>query len=533
MSAAELKAQGNALFGAKNFAEAGKKYSKAIEASDEASDAKGLAVLYANRAACRLSLKRYMDAQSDAKKATELDPKYSKAFARLATAQDAMAQYWLSEHAWKSALDALPAAGLSAAEQAQKAQYEAAWQAARAAVERQKNTPMMGKDAIIITGEGRMPWDLAAAMLPSFRAQKNMRSSAWVIHHAYEDFMQGVRSINKLTVVDPTTGATTGLLGLTNGIMRDSRVVHFTDQDFLKKYNKQIIFEATARRAWMEGGPEVIIKSALERQRTEGWNATRPALSLTIRGWLMRGVIDAGARQKHDVAVEIFKRSLDVLRSLRESWILVPREDRGIIFEDSFLFGIQNMYLEALMQSMASNRNINAVGLEELYQESDRLIREVDDVLRTPRGDPVDPGFLGSFYLYPRGRGYAWVFFRFYYNQMSRLNPDQKHEFCRKAAQAYSKAADSYPEDDEQHPWFLNCAVGNMLTANSFPLRETLDVMKRIRLSAPKAKQIWERSSLSASGMWGILEGTGKQEDVLRNMVTQGKYTLNGCVGAS
>lgn len=83
MSSAELKAQGNALFSAKSFEEAGKKYTEAIQAGDEATDPKGLAVLYANRAACRLSLKRfecrciyeppftvdrYMDANDDAKK---------------------------------------------------------------------------------------------------------------------------------------------------------------------------------------------------------------------------------------------------------------------------------------------------------------------------------------------------------------------------------------------------------------------------------------------------------------------------------
>jgi len=80
MSSAELKAQGNALFSAKNFQEAENKYTKAIQAGDEAADPKGLAVMYANRAACRLSLERfvficgstivdrYMDAVSDARK---------------------------------------------------------------------------------------------------------------------------------------------------------------------------------------------------------------------------------------------------------------------------------------------------------------------------------------------------------------------------------------------------------------------------------------------------------------------------------
>jgi stress-induced-phosphoprotein 1 len=64
-SSANLKAQGNVLFIAKNFAEAEKKYTGAIEASNETetADPKGLAVLYANRSACRLSLKRSVNRQ--------------------------------------------------------------------------------------------------------------------------------------------------------------------------------------------------------------------------------------------------------------------------------------------------------------------------------------------------------------------------------------------------------------------------------------------------------------------------------------
>jgi hypothetical protein len=89
-SSADLKAQGNVLFIAKNFAEAEKKYTGAIEASTETADPKGLAVLYANRSACRLSLKRfvyrqmrcatrpiypvhrYMDADADATKVSDI-----------------------------------------------------------------------------------------------------------------------------------------------------------------------------------------------------------------------------------------------------------------------------------------------------------------------------------------------------------------------------------------------------------------------------------------------------------------------------
>lgn len=78
---------------------------------------------------------------------------------------------------------------------------------------------------------------------------------------------------------------------------------------------------------------------------------------------------------------------------------------------------------------------------------------------------------------------------------------------------------------------FLHVALGNMLNARSFPLRETLDVMKRIRVATPKAKEIWERSSLSAAGVWDTMGMVATQEQELRDAVAAGKFTLDACIG--
>ncbi|KAJ7707351.1 hypothetical protein B0H17DRAFT_1281052 [Mycena rosella] len=167
MSSSDLKSQGHALFSAKKFKEAGKKYTEAINAGPRR---RGLAVLYANRAACRMSLKRYLDANNDTKKATQLDPTYAKAFARLASSQDALGDYPDSHESWQHALDAHPKFDLTPAEETQKTQYQAGLTAAAVGLEKMNNTLVVGDRAIIVQGEGRMPWDLAAAMLPSLRA---------------------------------------------------------------------------------------------------------------------------------------------------------------------------------------------------------------------------------------------------------------------------------------------------------------------------------------------------------------------------
>jgi hypothetical protein len=71
-----------------------------------------------------------------------------------------------------------------------------------------------------------------------------------------------------------------------------------------------------------------------------------------------------------------------------------------------------------------------------------------------------------------------------------------------------------------------------MFPARSFPLREELDVMARIRLTAAQAKRIWQRSFLAAGGLWGTLETIGKHEDKLRRMIAQGKLTMDSFIEA-
>ncbi|KAJ6561969.1 hypothetical protein B0H19DRAFT_1026791 [Mycena capillaripes] len=541
VSAADLKAEGNALFTQKNFVEAEKKYTGAIEASGETADSKGLAILYANRAACRLSLKRYMDASADATKATKLDPTYAKAHGRLACAQDCLGNYSLSIENWKRALDALPTSNLTPGEQKQKPQYEEGLEVTTARLAKLQNTVIgdvnsSGDGPFIMTNQGCFPWDVAAKVVARLRVQRPVdpSSSAWVVHSAYEEFMNGVRRLGQLQT-DRATGAMAGMLGgivdLSNGVLRDVRVMHIPESEFISKYNNQVVFEMNAYNGWPTGGPDVVIRDALARQRTKGWAAVRPALSITIRTWIMQAVMNSGMKQLHHVAVEFYKNCLHVIRTLRESWILESKDDRGVIFEKTFIFGIQDRYIEALMMSYIDSDTSESVErLEELLKESELLIREVDEELRQPRSqEPLDPGFISSFYVYPRGHAYAMK--GFYYNKLSLRNANDRQAFRRKAALEYITAAKCFPEDDEKHPWFLYIALGNMLTANSFPLRETLDVMKRIRISTPKAKEIWRQSSLSAGGAWDKFEETAMQEEELRDMVLQGKFTMDSCVG--
>ncbi|CAK5268197.1 unnamed protein product, partial [Mycena citricolor] len=355
---------------------------------------------------------------------------------------------------------------------------------------------------------------------------------AWVIHYAYEEFAEGVGKMNFMRPYEASDNAgVAGMLGalaaMSNGIMRDERVMHISDPQFLVKFNKQVIFEANAVRAWTHEGPELVIQKALERQERDGWRSVRHALAVTVRAWMMRALMEGGLRAQHTVSVDFYKNCLLVIRTLRDKWSSSSKDDRGVIFEKTFEFGIAKMYLEAIMQ--AYNPNTAPEMLDLLQTEADRLIREIEEFMALPKPqEPLDPGFMSSFCLYPKGQAYSMR--GFLQVQLIRLHPEDAREYQAKAAPEYLKAAACFPPDDEKHAWFLKVALSNQESSGKFTVREILDTMQRIAESAPKAKAIWERSALGMGGAWEALAGVAKQEAHLRQLVAQGKFSMDSCV---
>lgn len=82
--AEQFKAEGNNFHKSGQYQAAYDKYSEAIK-----EDPKN-AILWANRAVRAIAMKKYMDAISDAEKATKLDPKYAKAWGRQGTSYQAI-----------------------------------------------------------------------------------------------------------------------------------------------------------------------------------------------------------------------------------------------------------------------------------------------------------------------------------------------------------------------------------------------------------------------------------------------------------
>jgi DNA-binding GntR family transcriptional regulator len=77
---------------------------------------------------------------------------------------------------------------------------------------------------------------------------------------------------------------------------------------------------------------------------------------------------------------------------------------------------------------------------------------------------------------------------------------------------------------------FLNCGVDNLFKSGRKPLRETLPILKRIRLAIPKMKQIWRASAMSKQGRDQILERALLIEKEALEMIKKGHFTLDHCM---
>ncbi|KAI0793350.1 hypothetical protein C8Q75DRAFT_557045 [Abortiporus biennis] len=527
---AKLKDEGNALFTQKKFSEAHRKYTEAIRKDDKN------AVLYANRAACCLSMKRYMDASKDALLAIEIDPNYSKAWARRATALEVLSQDDAAIHCWRKAIATLPKQNLTAAELQQKEQYEKQLAAALRRIEDLEAHPTEAGSPVL---PALAPWIRAQTLREEIRSQgpAGLNSSVWVILGAYDEFNEGSKKLMAQRYMNvPGVGlqvvaAAGALQNLSNGIMRDSRIFYLSSMSWIDSFNKQILFECEYARAWKDGGATFVKEQALKRQREEGFDGVRRSLSVTLRHWLLLGFLEGRIKGNYGTEIEYLTRVIEVLDWGRKVWRDVSEDDKGVIFLDSFYMGVRAMLMQAYMYLHAENPGPNAkVQPKVLLEEAQNFLQEFENI-SSPSKNP-DPGFCSSFYIYPKGQAYASMAYA--YGQMSHIAIRKRErnkvilDFCDKAAKGYLKAASYYPTDDENHVWFLNCAL-EFSFSTSTPVRGLLPIMERIRLAIPEMKKIWQFSAL-AKTRDKSLNLTLKAEENIRKGLKSGKVKM-GDVG--
>ncbi|TDL17490.1 hypothetical protein BD410DRAFT_754403 [Rickenella mellea] len=468
-------------------------------------------VLYANRAACSLQLKKFLDAASDAKKATELDPCYPKGWGRLAAAYQEIDSWVAAIMAWQRAIAALPIENLTAGELKQKEQYEKGLKEAVMRQRKRQDEIDNGKEFHYIKERdyvGKKPADRARAMYPELRdkGMEGFASSGWVLYHANNEFTRGLETMNKGYAFKGANGemlyqARTGVLdSFTNAIMRDKRVFYINNPKFLETYNLQLMSEAKTHGAWTEGGPVLIMEEAQERLRQKGWKAVRAALGITVRSWIMRAFFAAGITKDYGASVEWYTNAIDLLDRGRMVWRNVSQENRGVIFSNTFVRGVRSLRLESYLQAYSEDRGPNSkYPLTTLLEMAQEIAEDClsDSPSRTVE---YDPGFISSFYVYPWAEALAMIgYVKKEMAYFPGITEEDRFEYLSVASTSYVEAAKKLPDDDELHCWYAKIALEIYWELKS-PLYATMAAANMVAESYPKMMRIWEHSSLAMGG---------------------------------
>ncbi|KAI1797526.1 hypothetical protein LXA43DRAFT_1056655 [Ganoderma leucocontextum] len=549
--AERLKTQGNTLFAKNDFTGAYQKYTEAIKHD------KKNAILYCNRAACAFGLNRYIDSCTDAATATELDPSYAKAWSRLAQAQSSLDRPDQALRSWKRAVSALPVENLTPAQKKQRESYTAELAVVQAKAADIEANPKKPKDAVTMSKPEQIPWNRAAALIPGLQATRQWNSSAWVIWKAYlvKEWQDAIENMKMGRLVRNPAGAPAGaqgyfgrlgvIVGLTNALISDDRVFHISDQNFLDLYNKQILFEMTQTRAWGDSGARKVMEQIPARLRIGGWDAVRPAISITVRAWMMRGFMEEKLKNNVETALEFYTSALEVLQWGKELWKDVSFDDKGAVFRETFIRGVKCMRLDAFIAAYYKHPGEDSkFPLKEILAGGDDLLAELGSAPQEPaQSNAEDIAFCLSFFRYPRGQAHATR--GFYYHHMGiikRKKEGLSEELMvdhMKASQEYLAAASHYPIDDEKHAWYLHVAFNVQFEVGG-PVSYLLMILNKLHDAIPRMKPIWEFSADARSGVHDALEADmksrgellrmaeGKTEDELSGMVIRRDWVQEG-----
>ncbi|KAI0652345.1 TPR-like protein [Trametes meyenii] len=496
--AAQLKAEGNALHVKGNHAEARLKYTEAIKHDGEN------AVLYANRAASYIALKQYLDAGHDAEKAVELDPTYGKAWARLAKATAELHVFPRSVNAWKKALGTLPSANLTAQQQQFKRQYEDGLKEVEAEWEKWKQGPEeVGESRVrALPAKDDLPWHRALKMEHTLTVNNVLNTSAWAIMNAYRDFSEGVRYMRQLERTDEgISGNLNAVTDIMGGILRDERVFHMDSEDWIEKLQLQ------ANKGWDTGGPDTVKEEVVQRLKEQGWKPTRLALAATIRAWFLRAYFADRSGDSKALALQYYNNVIDVLEWGARTWHDVPSSDKGYIFQKTFIRAIKKFrmetYLDALRQSSDKSED-SECNVDDLIDMAKQMVEETNKNIPN-EGDEdaqLDKGAWYSFFVYPIAEAHATlgaVFLQQGLSAKQANEAEQAENMLAAAANFYKKAAETYPPDDENFPFYLKIAFEAEYHRGR-PLSETLALCARVRRSLPGVLKIWGGSSSNKLG---------------------------------
>ncbi|KAF9524086.1 hypothetical protein CPB83DRAFT_839228 [Crepidotus variabilis] len=447
-----LKNEGNNLHQQGKYRAAYIKYSEAIKEEPKN------AVYYANRAASSLALKE---------QATNLDSKYSKAWGRLGAANAALGSWVQSIEAWKKALACLPVANSDCKENEKRMrlQFLEGLKKAESGQEEVENSAVK-----------------RAAEIVDQRVAEGKLSS---------EFGNGVEVMNLLKKQIAPDGR--ALSEFSNGLLRDLRAFHISQNDWSDKYNDQAKFEFSFHGGWHDVGTKGVKEQAQKRLMREGWHRTRPGLAITVRAWMMRGFISSFLHESTP-AVEFHSRAVDILDWGSRLWYNVLKEDRGVIFEKTFIRGAKRSLINAIHQALMSNHDCSYTR-DQLAELSRDLIADAEAHPPSPVA-PVDVATFLSFWQYPKADALACLGWYHTRLGLEAEDADSASLEFNQAAKYYTQAGTTLPEDEETAHLYLRAAIEAHWFNNDPPV-VYMPLAIKIMDSRSQMLEIWEHSAMS------------------------------------
>ncbi|KAI0374549.1 hypothetical protein BV20DRAFT_1033344 [Pilatotrama ljubarskyi] len=503
-AAAQLKAEGNALFQAKDFGAAYEKYTQAISHDGEN------AILYANRSACSLALGRRLDAADDADKGSPN------------TNPHAMS-------ALQTALNVLSTDSTPAGQRLRAECLRLLDGIAKKQQDLEKEAIARARPLQEMAGvpDERLPWKLAAAAIPSLKDEGKWNSSAWLVTYAREQWEIGIDILRTLEVTPGPAVESHGALccmqcieHLSNALLADPRVLKFMRADVsdaIGKYPYQLRMELMHWGGWISGGPQRVIREATERFNEGGLASIRDGLSITVRGWLVSGWIEEFYLGALEHALDYYTSALEVLQWGMETWKDVDVPERGLIFQEAIVRAVKILRLKAFIQ----------YPLKEVLAGSDDLITELQEERTEPLNEQEYSLFLG-FVRYQLAQAYTYAASRLNARRAAGGDITQEVEDTHMiAAGQYLNAAEIYPEDDELHAWCYYHAFNNFFEI-ARPVGDVLMMLNGLNQAIPKMKTIWEvplETSISEREV-KFRNALACREDLIAN-IEQGNLTMD------
>ncbi|KAJ8093118.1 hypothetical protein PM082_020603 [Marasmius tenuissimus] len=419
-----------------------------------------------------------------------------------------MNQYLLSKLAWQKALDGLPTKNLSEGELKLQKDYKDGLAAAERAA-KGRSQFRGGSSGIrpemMLGMNGDTPWLRAMTMMPLLRLQGNYYSSAYNILSAFRDWDAG----DTILMAAASTGRTLeGVEKLSNGLMRDWRVFNIPDDNWYIRLEQLMKTESDRLNAWVsDDNPNRLVREVEERILKDGWDNVRPALSLTIRSWIVLGHVESCTKGNFENSVAFYNKAMKVIKFGRKTWSSVGHDVRGEVFRDTFLRTVQTMHMEPLMKLCARENNMKKRNqlLEELLEEATEILKGVESQTLPPR--EKDPAHVMSVYDYPKGRSLGMKGFYYRRKLEEATETDEVDKLIEQTAQAYIYGATALPLDDEYHCWFLNSAVSLMQQAG-MPRKEINILLEHLKEAFLEMQKIWATSSLATQGRDGYVQDT-------------------------